>query len=70
MGDEMKDRGDKDLEMVIDRLQKQKEILKSACKKAGVRIKDLEKDNLSLAKEVDRLNEYVQVMELESRDGR
>jgi len=70
MGDEMKDRGDKDLEMVIDRLQKQKEILKSACKKAGVRIKDLEKDNLSLAKEVDRLNEYVQVMELESRDDR
>ena len=67
MGDEMKDRGDKDLEMVIDRLQKQKNILKSACKKAGVRIKDLEKDNLFLAKEVDRLNEYVQILEMEKK---
>ena len=67
MGDEMKDRGDKDLEMVIDRLQKQKDILKSACKKAGVRIKDLEKDNLFLAKEVDRLNEYVQILEMEKK---
>ena len=67
MGDEMKDRGDKDLEMVIDRLQKQKDILKSACKKAGVRIKDLEKDNLFLAKEIDRLNEYVQILEMEKK---
>jgi hypothetical protein len=67
MGDEMKDKGDKDLEMVIDRLQKQKDILKSACKKAGVRIKDLEKDNLFLAKEIDRLNEYVQILEMEKK---
>ena len=29
-------------------------------------IKELKKDNLLLAKEVDRLNEYVQVMELEN----
>lgn len=29
--------------------------------------KELKEDNLRLAKEVDRLNEYVQVMELEKR---
>ena len=29
--------------------------------------KELKEDNLKLAKEVDRLNEYVQVMELEKR---
>ena len=29
-------------------------------------ISEIKKDNLSLAKEVDRLNEYVQVMELEN----
>jgi hypothetical protein len=29
-------------------------------------IEELKKDNLLLAKEVDRLNEYVQVMELEN----
>ena len=29
-------------------------------------IKELKKDNLLLAKEVDRLNEYVQEMELEN----
>ena len=29
-------------------------------------IKELKRDNLLLAKEVDRLNEYVQVMELEN----
>ena len=29
-------------------------------------IKELKKDNLLLAKEVDRLNEYVQIMELEN----
>ena len=29
--------------------------------------KELKDDNLRLAKEVDRLNEYVQVMELEKR---
>ena len=30
-----------------------------------VRINYLEKDNWTLAKEIDRLNEYVQIMELE-----
>jgi len=29
-------------------------------------IKELKKDNLSLAKEIDRLNEHVQIMELEN----
>tara|TARA_Y100000992_G_scaffold144029_1_gene95655 strand:+ start:78 stop:323 length:246 start_codon:yes stop_codon:yes gene_type:complete len=29
--------------------------------------KELKEDNLRLAKEIDRLNEYVQVMELEKR---
>ena len=29
-------------------------------------IEELKKDNLYLAKEVDRLNEYVQIMELEN----
>ena len=29
-------------------------------------IKELKKDNLLLAKEVDRLNEYIQIMELEN----
>ena len=29
-------------------------------------IEELKKDNLLLAKEVDRLNEYIQVMELEN----
>ena len=50
-------KGPADLEERIEQLGKQKEILKSACKKAGARIKDLEKDNLTLAKEIDRLNE-------------
>ena len=45
----------------------QKELLKFHCKKAGTRMKELEKDNLTLAKEIDRLNEYVQIMELEKR---
>ena len=30
------------------------------------RLEELKRDNLLLAKEVDRLNEYVQVMELEN----
>ena len=29
-------------------------------------IKELKRDNLFLAKEVDRLNEYIQIMELEN----
>ena len=35
-------RGPADLEERIEQLEKQKEILKSACKKAGARIKELE----------------------------
>ena len=60
-------KGPADLEERIEQLGKQKEILKSACKKAGARIKDLEKDNLTLAKEIDRLNEYMQILEMEKR---
>ncbi len=63
----MNDRGSNDLEERIDQLQKQKDILKAACKKAGARIKELERDNLTQAKEVDRLNEYVQILEMEKR---
>ena len=63
----MNDRGSNDLEERIDQLQKQKDILKAACKKAGARIKELERDNLTQAKEVDRLNEYIQILEMEKR---
>jgi len=59
----MKDKGDNDLEEIIEELKKTK-------KQCFDIIKELKKDNLLLAKEVDRLNEYVQVMELESRDDR
>ena len=48
-------RGPADLEEKIEQLEKQKEILQSACRKAGTRIKDLERHNLTQAKEVDRL---------------
>ena len=60
-------RGSVDLEERIEQLEKQKELLKAACKKAGARIKDLERHNLTQAKEIDRLNEYVQVLEMEKR---
>ena len=60
-------KGPSDLEERIEQLGKQKELLKAACKKAGARIKDLERHNLTLAKEIDRLNEYVQILELEKR---
>ena len=63
----MNNKGPNDLEERIDQLQKQKDILKTACKKAGKRIKDLERDNLTQAKEIDRLNEYVQILEMEKR---
>ena len=36
---------------------KQKEILKAPCKKAGARIKELERDNEILIKDIDRLSE-------------
>ena len=50
-------RGPADLEEKIDQLQKQKEILKSACKKAGARIEELERDREILIKDIDRLSE-------------
>ena len=50
-------RGPADLEERIEQLMKQKEILKSACKKAGARIDELERDREILKKEIDRLAE-------------
>ena len=50
-------RGPADLEERIEQLLKQKEILKSACKKAGARIKELDRDRDILKKEIDRLSE-------------
>ena len=60
-------RGPADLEERLEQREKQKEILQSACRKAGTRIKELERHNLTQAKEIDRLNEYVQVLEMEKR---
>ena len=56
-------KGPADLEERIEQLIKQKEILKSACKKAGARIKELEEDREILKKEIDRLSEYNQNLE-------
>ncbi len=50
-------RGPADLEERIEHLMKQKEILKSACKKAGRRIEELDRDRDILKKEIDRLSE-------------
>ena len=50
-------RGPADLEERIDQLEKQKEILKAACKKAGARIKELERDREFLKGDIDRLTE-------------
>jgi len=50
-------KGPADLEERIEQLEKQKEILKSACKKAGARIKELERDREILIKDIDRLTE-------------
>jgi len=50
-------RGPADLEERIEQLMKQKEILKSACRKAGARIDELERDREILKKEIDRLAE-------------
>ena len=50
-------RGPADLEERIEQLEKQKEILKSACKKAGARIEELDRDRDVLKKEIDRLSE-------------
>ena len=50
-------RGPADLEERIEQLIKQKEILKSACKKAGARIEELERDREILKEDIDRLSE-------------
>ena len=50
-------RGPADLEERIEQLEKQKELLKLHCKKAGARIKELERDNEMLVKDIDRLTE-------------
>jgi len=62
-------RGPADLEERIEQLLKQKELLKTACKKAGSRIEELERDREILKKEIDRLyeeNENLRIM-LKSR---
>ena len=46
---------------MIIQLQKQKDILKTACKKAGKRIKELERDREVFTKEIDRLSEIVRI---------
>ena len=50
-------RGPNDLEERIEQLEKQKKILQSACKKAGARIKELERDREFLKEDIDRLTE-------------
>ena len=50
-------KGPADLEERIEQLLKQKELLKSACKKAGARIEELDRDRDILKKEIDRLSE-------------
>ncbi len=50
-------RGPADLEKRIEQLEKQKEILQSACRKAGARIKELERDREFLKGDIDRLTE-------------
>ena len=50
-------RGPADLEERIEQLEKQKELLKAACKKAGARIKELERDREILKEDIDRLSE-------------
>ena len=50
-------RGPADLEERIEQLEKQKELLKFHCKKAGARIKELERDREILKQDIDRLTE-------------
>ena len=50
-------KGPNDLEERIEQLEKQKEILQSACRKAGARIKELERDREFLKEDIDRLTE-------------
>ena len=50
-------RGPADLEERIEQLEKQNESLKSARKKAGARIEELDRDRDILKKVIDRLSE-------------
>ena len=50
-------RGPADLEERIEQLEKQKKILQSACRKAGARIEELERDREFLKEDIDRLTE-------------
>ena len=50
-------RGPADLEERIEQLMKQKEILKSACRRAGARIEELEELEIRLVGDIDRLFE-------------
>ena len=50
-------RGPNDLEERIEQLMKQKEILKSACRRAGARIAELEELEIRLVGDIDRLVE-------------
>ena len=50
-------RGPADLEERIEQLEKQKELLKLHCKKAGARIKELERDVEIFKQDIDRLTE-------------
>ena len=56
-------RGPADLEERIEQLEKLKEILKAACKRAGARIEELERDREILKQDIDRLSEYNQNLE-------
>ena len=50
-------RGPADLEERIEQLEKQKELLKFHCRKAGARIEELERDREILKEDIDRLTE-------------
>jgi chromosome segregation ATPase len=50
-------RGPAVLEERIEQLEKQKELLKFHCKKAGARIEELERDREILKQDIDRLTE-------------
>tara|TARA_B100000959_G_C14849125_1_gene569339 strand:- start:209 stop:430 length:222 start_codon:yes stop_codon:yes gene_type:complete len=56
-----------DLEKRIEQLEKQKEILQFSCKKAGTRIKELERDREIFKKELDRLSEENSNLEILAR---
>jgi len=60
-------RGPADLEERIEQLLKQKELLKTACKKAGRRIEELERDREIFKKELDRLSEENSNLEILAR---